>query len=901
MSDATLPPACPDRNMLFGVIAMQLDFIGRPDLLQGLQSWGTDRGRALGDILVEKHALSARRRNLLEEVVEEYLVQHDNDPARGLTAACAARTVELDVAAFAGPAMRGNLATLPSAPSTLPGPATNFPPPPEYMDRVNNSGKRFRILRPHARGALGAVFLARDEELHREVALKEIQQPYASHPDSRARFLLEAEITGSLEHPGVVPVYGLNFHPDGRPYYAMRFIRGESLYEAIMNFHAADLPSRDPTERALSMRGLLSRFVAVCNAVEYAHSKGVIHRDIKPSNIMLGPYGETLVVDWGLAKVFDRPVTTDSQELPLHPPSSGSARATMLGQAVGTPSYMPPEQAAGKVDHVGPRSDVYSLGATLYNILTGMPPFPGDDASDVIEDVQKGQLVPPRRVKRDVPAALEAIVLKAMRFDARDRYFSAGALAQDMERWLADEPVQAYREPAWQQLRRWTRRHRTLVSAVGVLLVTTLVALGIGLVAVGHEQQRTARERDIAKANLELARKAVDKSFLVTTENPLFQQERNRAVRRLLLQNALPFYQQFKSQSPNNAELIAEEGSNLWRVASITADLDEKGKAVQPFQEAHAVFASLVAAQPTVGKYQFQLARIANDFANLQRDLGQRNQAQTSFEEAVHLLEGLVAAREDPADESLLASALNNLAVLRREDGEFDAALKLHKRALGLQEALARANPDNLRYQEDLAASQHNLGRFLAAQGKQKDALVAYQEARKIRARLVEKEPLQPTYIGELADTLHNMGQLYRELEDPKQAIQFFQFALEKQAELSIDLIRTFRSITLNLASTYNCDWRIAEGQRQIRRGKADVSQRPEDPRGAGSEVPQFPQVSDRAGGHLQQPRQSDPGSGRQNAESPAARGDRLVQPGDRPLTEAARAGAGSEGTAGSV
>ena len=170
------------------------------------------------------------------------------------------------------------------------------------------AGQRFRILRPHASGGLGEVFVARDEELHREVALKQIQDRYADHPESRSRFLLEAEITGGLEHPGIVPVYGLGHYPDGRPFYAMRFIRGDSLKEAIEQFHRADgQPGRDPGERALALRQLLRRFVDVCNAIAYAHSRGVLHRDLKPGNVMLGPYGETLVVDWGLAKPIGRP------------------------------------------------------------------------------------------------------------------------------------------------------------------------------------------------------------------------------------------------------------------------------------------------------------------------------------------------------------------------------------------------------------------------------------------------------------------------------------------------------------------------------------------------------------------------------------------------------------------
>src|SRR5262249_36776960 len=154
---------------------------------------------------------------------------------------------------------------------------------------------RFRILRPHAKGGLGEVFVARDTELNRQVALKEIQLQHADQASSRARFLLEAEITGALEHPGIVPVYGLGHYPDGRPFYAMRFVRGDNLAAAIRRYHHPETPDRDPARRDLEFRKLLGRFVDVCNAIAYAHSKGVLHRDLKPDNVMLGRYGETLV------------------------------------------------------------------------------------------------------------------------------------------------------------------------------------------------------------------------------------------------------------------------------------------------------------------------------------------------------------------------------------------------------------------------------------------------------------------------------------------------------------------------------------------------------------------------------------------------------------------------------
>ena len=185
---------------------------------------------------------------------------------------------------------------------------------------VAAGGQRFRPLRPHAQGGLGAVFVALDTELNREVALKQILDRHADDLTSRSRFILEAEITGGLEHPGIVPVYGLGIHDDGRPYYAMRFIRGDSLKEAIAGFHSPPAahragrsrrrPGRDRAARRtpsgsrdLDLRKLLRRFLDVCNAIDYAHSRGVLHRDIKPANIVLGKHGETLVVDWGLAKV----------------------------------------------------------------------------------------------------------------------------------------------------------------------------------------------------------------------------------------------------------------------------------------------------------------------------------------------------------------------------------------------------------------------------------------------------------------------------------------------------------------------------------------------------------------------------------------------------------------------
>jgi serine/threonine protein kinase len=340
------------------------------------------------------------------------------------------------------------------------------------------SGTRYRVLRPHAKGGLGEVFIAEDRQLHRTVALKEIQAERADDPESRERFLLEAEVTGGLEHPGIVPVYGLGVHPDGRPFYAMRFIRGNTLKEAIDGFHAADVRGRDPGERALALRELLRRFVDVCNAVAYAHSRGVLHRDLKPANVMLGPFGETLVVDWGIARSLDGVETEASEEKDTAKILFGhAARGTRMGVAIGTPAYMSPEQASGRQDLLGPASDVYSLGATLYHLLTGKAAFQGRDVWRVLQQVQEGDFAAPRRVNRKVPAGLEAICLKAMRRERAKRYASALALAKDVERWLADEPVVARREPWRERILRFCRQRPVLAGWLGFALAENLALL----------------------------------------------------------------------------------------------------------------------------------------------------------------------------------------------------------------------------------------------------------------------------------------------------------------------------------------------------------------------------------------------------------------------------------------
>jgi tetratricopeptide (TPR) repeat protein len=472
-----------DRNLLFGILAVQMDFVGRDALIAAMNAWVLAKDRPLGDLLQEQGVLSPQRRALLEAVADEHLKTHGSDPRQSLAAAVQQSTLADLARGLSDPELQASLTDAGALPVTTAEP------------RPIEGGLRYQVLRPHALGGLGVVSVARDAELGREVALKEIQARYAEDATQRGRFVREAEITGGLEHPGIVPVYGLGRYADGRPYYAMRLVRGESMQEALRKLHAG--------ESGHTLRGLLTRFVAVCNAVAYAHSRGVLHRDLKPANVMLGAYGETLVVDWGLAKVVGREPAPDDgpnlAEVTLQP-QSGEGSATRAGSALGTPAFMSPEQARGEVASLGPATDVYSLGATLYAVLTGRAPVHGRDTAEILEKVRQGDWPPPHQVDKSVPRALDAVCRKAMAREPVGRYRSALELAAEVERWLADEPVIAYREPWPARTGRWVRRHRTPVVGVAAATVVTAVLGGAGF---AWWQQDQARRRAGAEAALD--------------------------------------------------------------------------------------------------------------------------------------------------------------------------------------------------------------------------------------------------------------------------------------------------------------------------------------------------------------------------------------------------------------
>lgn len=350
------------------------------------------------------------------------------------------------------------------------------------------SEQRFRILHAHRQGGLGEVLLAHDRQLDRDVAIKQIRSNYRSNTEAQQRFVQEAKVTGRLEHPGVVPVYAMGNWPDGGHYYAMRFIEGDTMKDVIEAYHQSETESESGQ---LQLRELLSRFVDVCNTIEYAHSRNVLHRDIKPSNIMVGPYAETLVVDWGLAKLLDESNETSMTEDLANALRANASQArtktrgdgstpTRVGGTIGTPQYMSPEQAAGKIDEMSTKTDVYLLGATLYQILTGKPPHHEDSVSRLLKRIRSGILVPPRQASHSVDPALESICLTAMATQPGERYSSAIAIAEDVNRWMADQRVSVHRESYSKKISRWMRHHRTVTTSMAVASVLVLIGGVIG-------------------------------------------------------------------------------------------------------------------------------------------------------------------------------------------------------------------------------------------------------------------------------------------------------------------------------------------------------------------------------------------------------------------------------------
>jgi serine/threonine-protein kinase len=797
-----------ERNLLFGVLALQRGFLNRDQLVAALTAWAAEPTQSLASILIKRGMLGEGECAFLEMAVQEQVEQHGN--ASSSIASLGAEPVLRDLFdSLHDSALSSSLAPLVEG-STAPK------SPGDRLDGPATTGSRYRIVRRHAAGGLGEVFLAHDEELDREVALKKIQEQYADDRDLCARFLLEAEVTGGLEHPGIVPVYSLGKGDDGRPFYAMRFIRGESLKEAIQRFHLQDAARNDPGVWALGLRKRLSSFVAVCNAVAYAHSRGVLHRDLKPENIMLGPYGETLLVDWGLAKIVGRDdavelkeSSSDTQDQPsatLRPAAAGGSTPTQLGSAVGTLAYMSPEQAAGLVDQLGPASDIYGLGSTLYTLLTGRVPFPEGNVEEIRQEVILGKVAAPRKVNPRVPVALEAVCLKAMALDPARRYASAQDVADEIEAWLADEPVRAWPEPLALRAGRWLRRHRTVVSGSLAAILVALVSLALGVVLLTAANQRERRAKELAdqrgeeaRQNFQMARAAVDKYLTRVSQDARLKAHGLEPLRRELLETARDFYGQFTRQKPDEPELRWDWAWAHFRLADIVAQTGSKQQAIEMLRKSLGAFAELARQSPDNDKYQSSLAKCRVNLGLLYCETGRTAEAWKELKEALALNQGLAARR--PGDAALqldLANVHQNMARLHVDAKQPDQAERCYLAALAIRRALAEMQPETAQFQRALADTQCNVGLLYQQCHRRTEAAESLKAARTIQQRLVREQPNVPDCQCDLAATCDNLGILFSDRPD--------EFPEAERAHKEALLVRERLAREHAYVTQYQCD-----------------------------------------------------------------------------------------------
>lgn len=805
-----------DRNLLFGVLAVQLDFVSRDDLISATSEWMHNKEQPLSSLFVAQGKINDEESRLIESVVQKHLARNNDDPRQSLESIEAFEAIRSTLGELPDTEIRKSLETeyeTIAAPSSDPY-STQMAP---GLELAGHSS-RFSILRLHQRGGLGRVSIALDEELSREIALKEILPAHADNEENRTRFVREAEITGALEHPGVVPVYSLGQFADGRPYYAMRFIRGMNLQMAIEDFYRQ---ADGSAESQLRFRGLVAKIIHTCQTIEYAHSRGVIHRDIKPGNIMLGDYGETLVVDWGLAKTLDEEAfSTDvSTAPPVQASKRASSTSTQVGRVVGTPSYMSPEQAAGRLDALGPTSDIYSLGATLYQLLTGKIAFRGTE-EEVLGNVQLGRFAKPREVNPKAPKALEAICLKAMARLSEDRYQSARDMADDLERYMADEQVRAYSEPLLAKAWRWTRNHKAVVISSAAALAVAVTVLTIGMILVTaaydreHKQRNRAEEnfsiateqRNLAERNFKLARNAVQDYFVTISEETLLKQHGMQDLRKTLLQQALDYYQEFLDQRGEDPTLKREVAEAHYLAGKITQTIDSPERAMDHFLAAADLQKQLFEENPQSQGLIAELGNTLNAIGEAHIRKFDLEAALEQFDASSKLRATLAEVKPDDTEAArTLANSYMNIGTVYKYQGEFDDAIQAMQRAQMIRVSqLEEKKPDNPKLKRDLGMGYYNLATVRQELGNSNRAETHYLQAVKVFSELQIAQPNSIDYNRFLAACQRMLGDLLKE-SDPEKSIDYYrrsQKVLESSRSQNpnvVDIAADLSGLYLNL------------------------------------------------------------------------------------------------------
>ena len=641
--------------------------------------------------------------------------------------------------------------------------APDPPPPAELPEAIGP----YRILGRLGEGGMGVVYEAEQESPRRRVALKVVRG--GAHVDAlQVRlFQREADTLARLEHPGIATIHDAGRTEEGQPYFALELVRGQTL--------GAWLDQRPrPDRREVARR--LRLLEQVCDAVQYAHQRGVIHRDLKPGNLIVVPPGEgssasgyedaVKVLDFGLARLTD---------------SNDGSLATEVGVIKGTLAYMSPEQAVGDPDHIDTRTDVYSLGVLLYQTLTGRLPVDTTHASvmESLRRITEGSLPRveqawsgPGRLDPD----LATIVHTALAREPDERYPSASALADDLRRYLASEPIQARPPSTIYQLRKLIARRKAPFAAAALFLVSLVgfaVAMSVLFTRSERNLARALEAEAEAESNFAFAQDAVDRYFTQVSESPELGAVGLESLRRELLDTAREFYADLVRRRSGDPSLRAELGAAHIRLSAIARVMGDHDDAIRRAREGIEVYAELLEEEPERTFYRRQHAILVGNLGLALADLGRDQEAETTLDEALDLDRALVDLPDALAiDRARLGNTLDNLAQLLERQGRIDEAQPLYARAVGVREALHADLPGEALHLRELVQTLNNFGILFARLGRLDEALPPLQRAIALTERLDELDPGSATdnvnavTCGNLAGVRMLLGELESARED---------------------------------------------------------------------------------------------------------------------------------------
>ena len=637
---------------------------------------------------------------------------------------------------------------------------------PDRSPQQHRPSSRYTWNSEIARGGLGAVWSAFDNNMERTVAAKELLPDALQSSKMIDRFYDEARITGQLDHPGVVSVYDLGNKPDGCPFYTMQLLDGRPWGEIIHEFHASTSIASDGE---YGLHRLIDTLIDVCDAVGFAHEKNVIHRDLKPQNVMVGRFGETVVVDWGLAKTvhmqntdiatLDLATPSDIADIPQSERRSRDRERTRMGDVIGTPSYVSPEQASGRLD-LGPRSDVFALGVILYEILVGKTPFRGANTDATIDNVKRGEYESPRKINRRLSRTLDAICRKALQNSPDDRYANAQELGNDLRAWKAGQPIAAHQETLVERAHRWVRFHKSLSTAVALTVLSFSIASTVACVMVRSAELSEERARIAAEASRDEAIEAKEReqrakemalkmlSEGVKTADAMLIKESHvlqfypglDTNRKRLLEQAEASYMAFASNSSDDPLVKRATAESLIRAGDARQLLGRLDEAAAAYQRANKVMTSLPDnfAGDATAKLILANSLIGTGLA-ISQDKTQFQRATNAFESAEQILNRLIRQHPDN-DEFIFARCRCKIAFARfnKNHDETEQARKQLEYSTRELELLVDRSEEG-RHFDLLQSAEMELGRLHAKTANMDEATRCF---RRVIARCDERENL---------------------------------------------------------------------------------------------------------------------------------------------------------------